>query len=109
MRFRMLRFLAAVTVVAFLVLGPALFAAAGTSGYEVGAQEEAPYTPPEINSADGPSWLEPFQPLARLPLWGQAAVLSAGVAGMFFVVPMVFRWVWNLGDDPTDGTEESRT
>jgi hypothetical protein len=40
-----------------------------------------------------------FEPLAALPLWGQAAVLSAGVAGMFFVVPMVFRWVWSLGPD----------
>ena len=109
MRFRMLRFLAGVVVVAFLVLGPALFAAAGTADQAVVAQEEAPYTPPEINSAEVPGWLEPLQPLARLPLWGQAAVLSAGMAGMFFVVPMVFRWVWNLGDDPTERNEESRT
>jgi hypothetical protein len=105
MRFRMLRFLAGVAVVAFLVLGPALIVAADT--FAVVAQEEAPYTPPEINSVDVPSWLEPLEPLARLPLWGQAAVLSAGVAGMFFVVPMVFRWVWNLGDDPTERKEES--
>ena len=104
----MVRFLAGFAVVAFLVLGPALFAAANTSVYAVVAQEEAPYTPPEINRVDLPSWLEPLQPLARLPLWGQAAILSAGVAGMFFVVPMVFKWVWNLGDDPTERKEESR-
>jgi hypothetical protein len=43
--------------------------------------------------------------LARLPLWGQAAVLSAGVAGMFFVVPMVFRWVWSLGPESEEEDE----
>jgi hypothetical protein len=109
MRFRTLRFLAGVAVVAFLVLGPALFAAADVvMPVAVVAQEEAPYTPPEINSVEMPSWLEPLEPLARLPLWGQAAFLSAVVAGMFFVVPMVFRWVWNLGD-PTERKEEPRT
>ena len=110
MNFRTIRLMAGLAVVVFLVLGPALFAAADVvSPDAVVAQEESPYTPPEINSADVPSWLEPLQPLARLPLWGQAAVLSAGVAGMFFVVPMVFKWVWNLGDDPTERKEESRT
>jgi hypothetical protein len=107
MRFRMLRFLAGVAMVAFLVLGPALFAVAAT--FAVVAQEESPYTPPEINSVDVPNWLQPLEPLARLPLWGQAAVLSAGVAGMFFVVPMVFRWVWNLGEGRADeGVENGK-
>ncbi len=111
MKLRIVRLIAGFAVVAFLVLGPALFAAADVVGTPdaVVAQEESPYTPPEINSADVPSWLEPLQPLARLPLWGQAAVLSAGVAGMFFVVPMVFRWVWNLGpesDENRNGGEQ---
>lgn len=106
----MVRLLAGFAVVAFLVLGPALFAASDASAAAaVVAQEEAPYTPPEINSVDVPDWLQPLEPLARLPLWGQAAVLSAGVAGMFFVVPLVFRWVWSLGDDPTERKEESRS
>jgi hypothetical protein len=105
MRFRIVRLLAGFAVVAFLVLGPALFVSAaddGVANQVVTAQEESPYTPPEFNSVEMPSWLEPLEPLARLPLWGQAAVLSAGVAGMFFVIPMVFRWVWNLGEDPTE-------
>jgi len=109
LKFRMVRLMAGFAVVAFLVLGPALFAAADVGmPAAVVAQEEAPYTPPDINSVEMPSWLEPLEPLARLPLWGQAAVLSASVAGMFFVVPMVFRWVWNLGD-PTERKEEPRT
>jgi len=54
--------------------------------------------PPAIFSVDLPSWLAPLEPLARLPLWGQAAVVSAGVAGFLLVVPMVFRWVWKLGE-----------
>lgn len=109
MRFRFARLLGAFAVVVFLLLGPGLIAIAATdSAPVVAAQEDTPYTPPEINSVDVPSWLEPLEPLSRLPLWGQAAVLSAGVAGMFFVVPMVFRWVWNLGDDQTE-RDESRT
>lgn len=103
MRFRIVRLLAGFAVVAFLVLGPALFVSAaedtGAADQVVTAQEESPYTPPEFNSVEPPSWLEPLEPLARLPLWGQAAVLSAGVAGMFFVLPMVFKWVWKLGED----------
>jgi hypothetical protein len=100
MRLRMVRLMAGFAVIAFLVLGPVLFAAADDgSARVVVAQEDSPYTPPEINSIDVPGWLEPLEPLARLPLWGQAAALSAGVAGMFFLVPMVFRWVWKLGDN----------
>jgi hypothetical protein len=94
-------------LVAFLLLGPALFVSAdddiSTADQMVTAQEEGTYIPPDINSVEVPGWLEPLEPLARLPLWGQAAVLSAGVAGMFFVLPMVFRWVWNLGEDRQHG------
>lgn len=109
MRFRTMRLLAGFVAVAFLVLGPALFASADDGpNTAVVAQEDTPYTPPEFNSVEVPSWLEPLEPLARLPLWGQAAVLSAGVAGMFFVVPMAFRWVWNLGETPTERKEDAR-
>jgi hypothetical protein len=108
MKFRIVRRLAGFAVVAFLVLGPALFAAAEAVPATSIVAQEAPYTPPEINSVDVPDWLRPLEPLARLPLWGQAAVLSAGVAGLFFVVPMVFRWVWNLGGSPAERKEESR-
>jgi hypothetical protein len=73
------------------------------SAAEVGvATEEVPYTPPDVDEVELPQWLQAFEPLARLPLWGQAAVLSAGVAGLFFAIPMVFRWVWNLGDERED-------
>jgi len=109
MRFRMVRLMAGFVVVAFLVLGPALLATAdAVPATPIVAQEESPYTPPEIDSVDVPGWLEPLEPLARLPLWGQAAVLSAAVAGMFFVVPMIFKWVWNLGSNPEERKEESR-
>lgn len=109
MRFRAIRLLFGFAVVAFLLLGPALFVSADDGPITaVVAQEDTPYTPPEFNSIDIPSWLEPLEPLAQLPLWGQAAVLSAGVAGMFFVVPMVFKWVWNLGEDPTERKDDSR-
>ncbi|HSJ83260.1 MAG TPA: hypothetical protein VLA91_05515 [Acidimicrobiia bacterium] len=112
MRFRIVRLLMGLALIAFLLLGPALFVSAddGVAGDDrvVVAQEEAPYTPPEINAVEVPDWLEPLEPLARLPLWGQAAVLSAGVAGLFFVLPLVFKWVWNLGEDPTERNGGSR-
>lgn len=107
MRLRMARLLVGVALFALLLIGPALFASADEGGEPSGvvtAQEESPYTPPSFESVDVPSWMEPLEPLARLPLWGQAAVLSAGVAGMFFVLPMAFKWVWNLGEDPTEGS-----
>lgn len=44
------------------------------------------------------SWLEP---LAVLPLWAQAGILSAAVAGLFWVLPLLVRWLWQLG-----GTDE---
>ena len=107
MKFRTIRLLVGLVFVAFLVIGPALLVSADDG--VVLAQEETPYAPPEVESVDVPSWLAPLEPLARLPLWGQAAVLSAGVAGMFFVLPLVFRWVWNLGEDATERENGSRS
>ena len=88
------RSLVVLAFVTTLVLVPAV-AALADAGTVVA--QETPYEAPEIQEVETPSWLRFFEPLAALPLWGQAAVLSAGVAGMFFVVPMVFRWVWSLG------------
>jgi hypothetical protein len=108
-RFRAIRLLVGLAAVILVLLGPALIVSATEV---VVATEESPYTPPEVDEVALPQWLQALEPLARLPLWGQAAVLSAGVAGMFFVVPMVFRWVWNLGEDredegPTNGKNGS--
>lgn len=93
---RVARLVVGLAFVAMLVFGPALIATADAG---VIVAQETPYEAPEIQEVDTPGWLRFFEPLAALPLWGQAAVLSAGVAGMFFVVPMVFRWVWSLGPD----------
>jgi hypothetical protein len=94
---RVARMVAGLLFLSALLLGPAL--AVFAAGEENFVAQETPYQAPEFNEIDPPSWLEPLQPLARLPLWGQAAVLSAGVAGMFFVVPMVGKWVWKLGEN----------
>jgi hypothetical protein len=100
---RRLRIVVAGVVLVLLLTGQALVVSAAVveaAGETVTAQqEETPYQPPDIDNVEVPEWLRPLSPIARLPLWGQAAVLSAGVAGLFFVVPMVFRWVWNLGPD----------
>jgi hypothetical protein len=97
-----LRLLVGLGFVAILLIGPALGAFADSA---VVAQE-TPYEAPDIEEREPPAWLKPLEPLAALPLWGQAAVLSAGVAGIFFVVPMVFRWVWRLGPDQEDHEDD---
>jgi hypothetical protein len=99
-----LRMLVGLGFVAVLLLGPAFGAVANAGGHSVVAQE-TPYEPPDIDEIEPPGWLAFLEPIAALPLWGQAAVLSAGVAGMFFVVPMVFRWVWRLGPDSEEDDE----
>jgi len=97
------RSLVALAFVTTLVLVPAVAALADAATV---VAQETPYEAPEIQEVETPSWLRFFEPLAALPLWGQAAVLSAGVAGMFFVVPMVFRWVWSLGPDNVPEDED---
>jgi hypothetical protein len=102
-----LRLLVGLGFVAILLIGPALGAVADSG--DVVAQE-TPYQAPDIEEREPPGWLKPLEPLAALPLWGQAAVLSAGVAGLFFVIPMVGRWVWRLGpghEEAEDDTGES--
>jgi hypothetical protein len=98
-----LRTLVGLCFVATMLLGPALGAVADAGTV---VAQETPYEAPDIEEREPPAWLKPLQPLAALPLWGQAAVLSAGVAGMFFVVPMVFRWVWRLGPDQDDDEDD---
>ena len=102
----MLRVMIGLAFVATLVVGPAIGALASSLDDVDFVAQETPYEPPDIQGVETPSWLRPLEPLARLPLWGQAAVLSAGVAGMFFVVPLVFRWVWRLGPDSDKSPDE---
>lgn len=94
-----LRWLTMLGFVAMMLLGPALGALAD-SGQVVVAQ--TPYEAPEIDEVEPPGWLAFLEPLAALPLWGQAAVVSAGVAGLFFLVPMIGKWVWSLGEGSED-------
>jgi hypothetical protein len=102
-----LRALIGLCFVATMLLGPALGAVAASGNV---VAQETPYQAPDIEEREPPAWLKPLEPLAALPLWGQAAVLSAGVAGLFFVIPMVGRWVWRLGpghEEAEDHTDES--
>jgi hypothetical protein len=65
-----------------------------------GAQvQPAPYQPPELIEVDLPSWVAPFAPIAALPLWAQAALVSAVIAGLIFIVPILSRWLLRLGQD----------
>jgi hypothetical protein len=55
--------------------------------------QESPYQAPDLIQVDLPSWAEPLEPLAALPLWAQAALASAFVGGLFYLVPAIGRWV----------------
>ena len=61
--------------------------------------QDSPYQPPENEEIEPPPWLAPLGPVAELPLWAVAAVLSAGLAGLVIIVPMAARWIWKLGPD----------
>jgi hypothetical protein len=65
-----------------------------------GAQvQPAPYQTPEFIEVDLPSWAAPFAPIAALPLWAQAALVSALIAGLIFIIPVVSRWLLRLGQE----------
>lgn len=92
-RVRILRIAAVCLISLFLVLAVQTLAQAQVGEATPVAQEDSPYQPPTIE-ANTPPWLEPFDPLAQLPVWSQAALLSASVAAGVFVVPTAGRWLW---------------
>ena len=87
----------------FLLFAPdtALADKSSSTGRTVVAQEvqDSPYQPPVVEEVLPPSWLAPFGPLAQLPLWAVAAVLSVTLAGLVIILPMVVRWIWTLGSN----------
>lgn len=95
-------------LVAVTMVFPAMAAMAATTGDDgVVTAQTGPYDAPEFVEVDLPGWATPFEPLARLPLWAQAALVSAAVAGLVFVVPIASRWVWSLGEDAEQTARES--
>ena len=58
--------------------------------------QESPYQPPELTRIDLPSWAVPFEPVARLPLWAQAALASAVLVSAFLIVRVIAHWAWGL-------------
>ena len=45
----------------------------------------SPYQPQQLTNVILPSWAEPFEPLASLPLWAQATLTSAVLVGAFLL------------------------
>ncbi len=68
--------------------------------------EGSPYEPPDFEQVEPGFWSDRFEVFTRLPLWMTAAILSAGVAGLALVAPMVARWLWNLGSEEQEGRRE---
>lgn len=104
----LLRLTAVVGLVLALVVVAGVSAPAQATTEDVVAQvnQVTPYEPPEFVEVDLPGWAEPFEPLAQLPLWAQAALVSAAIAGLFFVIPIVSRWMWKLGENAERTAED---
>ena len=62
--------------------------------------QQSPYEPP-LTEIDLLPWAEP---LASLPIWAQAAFLSAVSVSAFFFVPSVTRRIWGMFAGP-DGED----
>lgn len=99
-----------VTVALFSVVAMSLFAltADPAAAAAPGSAQESPYQAPDLIEVDLPGWAEPFEPLARLPLWAQAALVSAAVAGLVFVVPVVYGSVTNLDEVVDEAVDHGR-
>ena len=63
----------------------------------------SPYQPQQLTNVNLPSWAEPFEPVASLPLWAQAALTSALLVGAFFAVSAISRWVWGRFFEGAEG------
>jgi hypothetical protein len=69
--------------------------------YDISAPlaQVSPYQPPEVTDGGFSSWLGPFAPIGRLPLWAQAAIFSAGAAIAFILLQAAVRWMWRFVSD----------
>lgn len=90
----------AVFALATLVLMLAPTSAMATmNGISTPVAQVSPYQPPPLTGGDGPSWFSPSSVFSQLPLWAQAAVVSAAVTILFFVLTAVVRWTWRHVSD----------
>ena len=69
-------------------------ASAAPDGAPVVVAQVSPYQPPELTNVVLPSWVVPIEPIARLPLWTQAALASAVLVSAFFVLRVISQWAW---------------
>lgn len=61
----------------------------------VEAQGESPYEF-DVTTVETPFWLEPWGPLARLPVWAAAAVLAGVATAAILIVIGIGRLVWKV-------------
>jgi len=81
-----------------LMLAPAS-AMASMNDISTPVAQVSPYQPPTLTGSDGPSWFSPSSVFSQLPLWAQAAVVSAAVTISFFVLTALVRWTWRYVSD----------
>jgi hypothetical protein len=87
-------------VVLVLTLG-ASSAGAATHAVPAVVAQVSPYQPPPFTGGNGPTGVSLFSVFGRLPLWAQAALVSAATTVAFFVLAAIVRWAWRLVSDLT--------
>lgn len=97
-----LGFTRVVTLLALLILALAVLSLLANPSPAQAAEgsivaQLSPYDPPEIL---GTSIEASEGPFARLPLWAQAALVSAVGVGTFFFVPTIARRIWGTFAGP---------
>lgn len=91
--------LAAVGVLTLvLVIGPST-AQAATHDVSVPIAQVSPYQPSPLTGNDSFTRPSLFSMFGRMPLWAQAALVSAVVTVSFFVLAAFARWAWRQVSD----------
>lgn len=74
-------------------------AGAVTHDVTVVVAQVSPYQPPPLTGGGGSSGISLFSVFGRLPLWAQAAIVSAATTVAFFILAAFVRWTWRLVSD----------
>lgn len=102
-RAAVLLLVAIVALILLLTVGSSP-AEAAAHDVSVPMAQVSPYQLPQVPGGNTPAGLDLFAPFSRLPLWAQAAIVSAVTTAAFFAVAAVVRWVWRLVSDLSSRT-----
>jgi hypothetical protein len=92
-------FLGAMAAAALLLMVGSSPAEAATHGVSAPLAQVSPYQPSPLTGNESFARPSLFSMFGRLPLWAQAALVSAVVTVSFFVLAAFARWAWRQVSD----------